>query len=245
MTVLEQVLNAPTQGSFDYTGWDHAVAQEGRAIVDRVRQRTESFVIDTGRDLLGIKDKLEHGQFQFWIERALGFTARTARNYMSAAECFAAKTEIVSVLPPTLIYKLAADSTPEPLREQIVGELTGLSAPITREVAQSISARIDSAKQAAKDEAAAAKCDPEERKRQAAAKQAKEARRAREAAKQEAEWEARRARQLSDAGRLAELIVMHMPADAVREVYDLIQTAAIYEVRTEILRVQSATAEAA
>lgn len=245
MTVLEQVFDVPVQGTFDYTGWDYAVAEEGRAIVDRVRQRTESFVIDTGRDLLGIKSKLEHGQFQIWIERALGFTARTARNYMSAAECFAAKTEIVSVLPPTLIYKLAADSTPEPVREQIVGELTGVTGPVSREQAQAISARIDGAKQAAKEEAAAAKQSPDERKKQAASKKAAEARRLREAEKQEAEWAARRAQKLTDAARLAELIVLHMPAEAVREVYDLIQTAAIYEVRTEILRVQSGDARAA
>ena len=42
---------------------------------------------------------------------------------MNAASVFGAKSEIVSVLPPTTLYLLAAPSTPETIKGKIVTEL--------------------------------------------------------------------------------------------------------------------------
>jgi hypothetical protein len=48
---------------------------------------------------------------------------RTALNYIRLAEWSEDKPEIISDLPPTAIYLLAAPSTPEPAKEQIINRV--------------------------------------------------------------------------------------------------------------------------
>src|SRR4051812_33699293 len=75
---------------------------------------------NNGLDLIATKKRLGHGHFLAWIDAEFGMTDRTARNFMRAAERFGAKSEIVSDLPATTIYMLAAPSTPETVREDVV-----------------------------------------------------------------------------------------------------------------------------
>ena len=77
----------------------------------------------TGKDLLAVKDRLEHGLFLKWVEAEMGMTARTAQNFMQAAAHFGSKSEIVSHLPPTTLYKLASPSTPAHVRETVLRRL--------------------------------------------------------------------------------------------------------------------------
>jgi hypothetical protein len=95
-------------------------------IVDRIRariRRTTTDIIATGNDLLTVKAKLEHGEFLTWIDREFQMTDRTARNFMQAAKWAADKSEMVSVLPPATIYKLASPSTPETIKAEVVADL--------------------------------------------------------------------------------------------------------------------------
>lgn len=62
-----------------------------------------------------MKAQLDHGLFLLWLKSEMGLEPRTAQNFMQAAERFEGKSEIVSHLPPTVLYKLAAPSTPEPV----------------------------------------------------------------------------------------------------------------------------------
>ena len=48
---------------------------------------------------------------------------RTAQNYMRAATAFGTKTALISDLPPTAIYTLAAPSTPAPVKDAVVARL--------------------------------------------------------------------------------------------------------------------------
>jgi Protein of unknown function (DUF3102) len=105
----------------------HAPAGDDLAeIANRIRariRRTTTDIIDTGNDLLLVKARLEHGEFLKWIETEFGMTDRTARNYMQAAEWAADKTETVSVLQPSILYKLASPSTPEKIRAEALADL--------------------------------------------------------------------------------------------------------------------------
>ena len=61
------------------------------AIATRLRDRHQKqirAIIETGLDLLSVKEKLEHGQFIDRIERAFDWDERAAQRYMSAAEVF-------------------------------------------------------------------------------------------------------------------------------------------------------------
>ena len=70
-----------------------------------------------------MKARLGHGHFGQWLDAEFGGVARTAQNYMRAAESFADKSELVSHLPPATVYALAAPSTPGDVRRQIVERL--------------------------------------------------------------------------------------------------------------------------
>ena len=51
----------PAATGFDYDQLDDAAANQAKAVVERYRERQKAYVIDTGRDLLAVKDRLEHG----------------------------------------------------------------------------------------------------------------------------------------------------------------------------------------
>ncbi len=128
-------------GQFDYGVLPQGIAEEAKVVAARIRERNRASIIETGHDLAAMKERLGHGHFTAWIEAEFGMSDRTARNYLNAAKHFS-KTEIVSVLPPSLIYKLAAKSTPDHVRKEIVTQIEAgdITAPHT------IAARLDAAK---------------------------------------------------------------------------------------------------
>jgi hypothetical protein len=74
---------------------------------------------------------------------------------MRAAETFQTKTEAVADLPPTLVYKLAAPSTPRSIREKVVADLEAgrriNCVAVTKEIDQSRPRHLlDKARQAEK-----------------------------------------------------------------------------------------------
>ena len=111
---------------FTYSGLPAPVAAELQAVTTRIKDRLTrqvADIIETGRDLLEVKAKLEHGQFERWLAQEFGMTDRTARRFMQAATWAESKTDMVSDLTPTAIYLLSAKSTPDVVHEQIVERL--------------------------------------------------------------------------------------------------------------------------
>jgi N6-adenosine-specific RNA methylase IME4 len=78
-------------------------------------------VIEIGRLLTECRRRLPHGAWLPWLEREFGWTDRTALNYMRLY-AMASKSEIVSDLDLPLrdLYLLAAPSTPEAARQEII-----------------------------------------------------------------------------------------------------------------------------
>jgi hypothetical protein len=111
--------------AYDHSSLDGRAAARIRGIAARIRERlkrTIEDIIEIGRDLLAVRADLDHGQFGPWLRSEFGWTERTARNFMTVAECFG-KTEIISDLQiePTAAYLLAAPSTPENARQAAIG----------------------------------------------------------------------------------------------------------------------------
>jgi DUF3102 family protein len=108
---------------FDYGNLPAVEISALRAQASRVRKLNKSVmsaIIEVGKDLLDAKSQLEHGQFRDWVEIECGFNIRTAENYMSAAQFAEGKNATVSLLPPAVVYKLAAKSTPASIVDQVL-----------------------------------------------------------------------------------------------------------------------------
>lgn len=99
------------------------VASEAAKRIASLQTRIFDDVVEIGRELIAVKEAIGHGNFTPWLNEQFGWTERTARNYMSVAEQFASKRKCVSGLPLATVYKLAAPSTPAPIREKLVERL--------------------------------------------------------------------------------------------------------------------------
>lgn len=90
---------------------------------DRIKSRMKKTVqdfIEIGRDLMDVKNKLDHGEFQHWVQIELGISPRSAQNFMNVAYHLGGKSEIISLLPPTVAYALAAPSMPDDVRVRLL-----------------------------------------------------------------------------------------------------------------------------
>jgi hypothetical protein len=125
--------------SEDFAGTLFAAAER---IKSRIRRQTAD-IIEIGRDLQTIKSEMDHGLFLKWVAAEFRWSARTAQNYMAAAEWAGEKYETVSFLPPTLVYKLAGKSTPEEIKTEVRADLAAGN-PVD---VKAIKSRIKSAKQ--------------------------------------------------------------------------------------------------
>ncbi len=111
---------------FTFSDLPAPVAAELQAVTARIKDRLTrqvSDIIETGRDLIEVKSKLQHGQFESWLSNEFNMTDRTARRFMQAATWAKGKSDTVSDLTPTAVYLLSAKSTPEGVHEQIVERL--------------------------------------------------------------------------------------------------------------------------
>jgi chaperonin cofactor prefoldin len=123
---------------YDYSvieddGDRNAVMGAAMAIKPLVRRVAED-LIQIGQELIAVKDFLPHGQFTPWIETEFGLHPRTARRMMAVAERLGHKADTLSDLSASVLYELAADSTPAETVDRVV-RLTGSGESLTtREV---------------------------------------------------------------------------------------------------------------
>ena len=110
--------------AFDYSGLAAAHVVIIRGAEDAIRQHARRHIdeaIAIGRELIRVKNILEHGQFGKWIAACFAFSERTATNYMRAAEVYGDKSEMVAdlQLPPATLYRAASSSIPDEDRSRL------------------------------------------------------------------------------------------------------------------------------
>jgi hypothetical protein len=115
---MGEICKAPD--GFSYEDVDASVATEMRERADRIRKSVFNSGIEAGCHLRWVKQRLPHGQFGAWLRAELGMSERTAQNWMRVATTFEGKYETVSDLPQATVYRLAAKSTPDAVREEVV-----------------------------------------------------------------------------------------------------------------------------
>ncbi len=123
---------------FDYTKLDADFAGELQRTADRVRERSRE-AIEIGRDLLAVKDRLEHGDFTAWVEDECGLKVRTAQRFMQAAALIA-KNDKLSYLPVDGLAALSSPRAPKATVDGIIARIEVGERPSAAAIAREIAA---------------------------------------------------------------------------------------------------------
>jgi hypothetical protein len=115
--------SAASISHFDYTAVDAGIATEMRAAAARVHQLHRAAVLEVGRELITIKERIEHGQFLNWVTRECHMSIRGAQRAMQAAEMLA-KNDNLSYLPIEGLLALGSRAAPE---AAVAGILDGIA----------------------------------------------------------------------------------------------------------------------
>ena len=112
----EQQAPATTELAYDYDQLSASVREDVRrsaiAIKPRLKRAAEDiFVI--GKELVAVKNSLPYGQYGVWLDVEFGLSERMAQRFVTVFDRLGGKAEILSDLPPTTLYLLAAPSTPD------------------------------------------------------------------------------------------------------------------------------------
>jgi hypothetical protein len=105
-----------------------AIAQRNDAFLtdhaNRIRKlgkRVVSDAIEIGKLLSECKDRLEHGEWLPWLKREFSWSDRHARNFMKLHQLSTRSENFSNLnLPLSSLFLLAAPSTPEAAREEVV-----------------------------------------------------------------------------------------------------------------------------
>ena len=142
------------QVGFDYGLLDQITATQARAAAERIKirmKRTAEDIIEIGRDLQAVKADLGHGHFGKWIDAEFGFTAMTAQRFIQVADRFG-KSNIMLDFKPTILYALAAPSTPDEVIDQAKAKaasgepVTGKDVAEWKAAAEEAKTRLEEAK---------------------------------------------------------------------------------------------------
>jgi len=82
--------------------------------------RTAQDIVEIGRELIAVKDRVGHGNFLPWIEREFRMSEDTAARFMNVARNTATQISHGAEFPPAVLYALAAPSTPEEVCTEII-----------------------------------------------------------------------------------------------------------------------------
>ncbi|WLT39531.1 DUF3102 domain-containing protein [Synechocystis sp. B12] len=107
---------------FDYSTLSPDLQVEVKTATERIKlrmKRTAEDIIEIGKDLIAIKEKLPHGQFLPWIATEFEMSKESAGRFMSVASRFPDFRQI-DEFKPSLLYLLAAPSTPDEVVEQVI-----------------------------------------------------------------------------------------------------------------------------
>ena len=118
-------LTSSAAASFNYNQFDESLAnylQQEATEIKTILKRTVENTLEMGRKLIKVKEILPYGQFKLWINKEIGLHHSTAIHFMRVWNTFGdcQKTISESGLSVTVLYMLAAPSTPDDFRDQII-----------------------------------------------------------------------------------------------------------------------------
>ena len=121
----EERMTIRRQLKWDYTQvapMDRKAVEDAAVDILTNGRRMQESVLVIGQRLTEAKRLLDHGQFGDWCEQEFGMNVRTAQRMMSVATNLGGKSDKLSHLGASVLYLIGADSTPEPVRTQVLAE---------------------------------------------------------------------------------------------------------------------------
>ncbi len=100
-----------------------AELQDSARKIRELRQSATEHAIEIGRELLRIKEKLPHGVFVKWVERACEFKIRTAQDLMKLAREAESDAKLVALMVPSTLRVYLSKKTPPAVRDAILKRL--------------------------------------------------------------------------------------------------------------------------
>lgn len=120
MTDMVQTEAQPlVQAGFDYEQLAPEVrtdVQESTRRIHELERRTSESIVEIGRELQRVKEKLPHGEFLPWLDAEFGWGRITAHNFMKVAETFS-NVQSLNIYQPSALYALASNNVPDEMRE--------------------------------------------------------------------------------------------------------------------------------
>lgn len=130
--------------SFDYNLLEASKRLHIQTMAEDIRirmKRTAEDIIAIGRDLIEVKSELDHGLFQKWLQAEFEMSDSTATKFMQVATRFAdvlPKSVKMTNLPATVLYSLAAPSTPDEVVQQVLSGEIPANAEAIRDAKEAI-----------------------------------------------------------------------------------------------------------
>jgi hypothetical protein len=97
--------------------------QEAAQRIKSLRRAATEHAVEIGRELLRVKEKLPHGVFVKWVERACEFKIRTAQDLMKLARDAESNTKLVALMVPSTLRVYLSKTTPPAVRSTILKRL--------------------------------------------------------------------------------------------------------------------------
>ncbi|WP_426615365.1 DUF3102 domain-containing protein [Bradyrhizobium sp. McL0616] len=115
------------------------ILAEHAAVIRTLGKRVIGDVIEIGRLLTEVKQIVGHGNWLPWLEREFAWTDETARRFMNVHELAGKSHSLLNLeLPVSAIYALAAPSTPEAARVEIIERAANGEKLTTAQITQTI-----------------------------------------------------------------------------------------------------------
>ena len=114
---------ARSSKSFHYSDLDAETLdfmQQQTREIRLLMKRTARDIINIGQKLTEIKKRLGHGKYRKWIEAEFNWSKSTANSFENVAKQFA-NVQNLDIFTPSVLYELAAPSTPETARQEAIG----------------------------------------------------------------------------------------------------------------------------
>lgn len=133
---------------FDYDALDaesRIVIQQRTGEIKTIAKRLATDIVDIGGKLAEVKDRLGgNGKFTNWLLSELGWSERTAYNFIGVYEKFGTANFAIENVAPSALYLLVAPGTPEPARHAAT-EMANQGERVTHKAAKVL---VDVAKEA-------------------------------------------------------------------------------------------------
>jgi hypothetical protein len=108
---------------FDYGDLEPGVAEFARELTERIHELarlTAATIVEIGRNLTEVKERVGHGKFLDWIDKEFGWGDRSARNFMMVYDRFKTANFADLEIDVSALYLIAAPKTSESVRADLI-----------------------------------------------------------------------------------------------------------------------------